>query len=1511
MYTTLGERFKASLSCYLPIYVVGSEEILRALPVHLLRRRRNAYALSTPLLFYPTAEPRDRYGSFKPKAPSPLQRSAISVEQNVSDSAGDRDDLELSGTSHSLPCKMKYDSLTPRLPANQKQAHAFQRTCRKVAYTFATGTPDYPEAVSSSRGGFSHRQRNIEDDVGLSVKAANEVSVLRKALDRRRERIRELRNRLSRLELAECRSANIQRRALEQNDRLDKALERLRRLGGSSLQCDKIDASSDIVTTGTRSSKRDRDESPGLLLPLSHHLSRHALAGCPNYTVCENMTVILDRKTLKNIARKTLGRGENDERPISTIYIAHLKHFLAAYPDEQDFTIDLDSGYGSVYCRVCQGRLPPGDGDPEEDGKDIFGAMSNFEWHVKTTAHRSRKAAASTSVEPPRPVANVHRQTNATPGPSSAPSSCLFIDLTEDSPEPIRSGGPSRPRTPDVDEDYLLALKLDEELNGPRIESNIPEQPNGAPLFGHMVVDEILGSSAVSRPNNGHRDTSVHTTALHEPEDVQDEIPFEETYHAHILGLLRSSGDSPTSYKLYKEDPSTIQIRCLTCHFSVALPASGSVETAFNDIMECFAAYGDHLKTPHHTRKRHEAAAQAAVQDLNSYPISQYSHSQSSSMLSDSSTLGKRKLPGSWNEADEAVTGGYSPSSNSFDHAQHAFVSAMQQALDHLPQESSSNMDYHSNSQVPVVPNNNHPGFPGLAERSIAIRRFQELQAATMDDYGSYRGRMNSEDFNINYDDGESSARIDYGGGDVDKQFREFMNQALEEFKDVATVAESQNKLNMRTENDLLNGMVVRLLPHQIIGVAWMVDQEKNEDKLGGILADAMGLGKTIQMIATMVFNRPPSRTVEYDFFERHLDKGKAKEVQQERKTTLVLAPASLLQQWYEEFDDKVAPGVFRVHIHHGKDKLKTVKEIEEYDVIIASHQSVVMDFPKEKKDLTKQDDDEEDSSEQDTPVANRKTLGPLARVQWLRVVIDEAQNIRNKSTRTSTCVAKLDSRYRWCLTGTPITNTLADIYAFMRFCRFAPWNDWKLFNEKIARVQKRNPNRAGQKAQAVLRPHLLRRTKDSKLDGRPIIRLGPKTIDMIELEFTPEERLIYEGLESRQKKIVSRFVKEGTVMKNYSFILVMILRLRQLCCHPRLATTEAESEEMDADKLKIEFAKATKIMGAQKVKEVTERFKSRILHRMKAELGLAKPEDDECAVCMEPIVENRRVTSCAHEFCSVCINEVVQNSRGRDVEDSALCPLCRAKIDESHVFVGKIFEPSAEQLDELEKSLPKPASGSEPSSAKRLKVDGSVEDTVSGKDSIKPLNDKVEPSTKMQCMLEGILKWRAECPGDKAIVYSQWTSMLDLVEAYLKESGVQVLRYDGRMNRLARVDSVARFKKPNGPPIMLVSLKCGGVGLNLTVANRVINLDLAWNYATEAQAYDRVHRLGQQKPVEVQRLIIRGTIEERIIRLQAKKQGLSDAALGEGTGNKLQRLTARDIAQIVDGTFLERLEFF
>jgi len=92
-------------------------------------------------------------------------------------------------------------------------------------------------------------------------------------------------------------------------------------------------------------------------------------------------------------------------------------------------------------------------------------------------------------------------------------------------------------------------------------------------------------------------------------------------------------------------------------------------------------------------------------------------------------------------------------------------------------------------------------------------------------------------------------------------------------------------------------------------------------------------------------------------------------------------------------------------------------------------------------------------------------------------------------------------------LTGTPVTNTLADIYGLLRFGRFRPWNDWSAFNEYVAKVQFEDAPLAGSRAQAILKPLLLRRTKNSTLEGEPILQLPPKEIEIVTLKFTPEER--------------------------------------------------------------------------------------------------------------------------------------------------------------------------------------------------------------------------------------------------------------------------------------------------------------------------------------------------------------------------------------------------------------------
>lgn len=109
---------------------------------------------------------------------------------------------------------------------------------------------------------------------------------------------------------------------------------------------------------------------------------------------------------------------------------------------------------------------------------------------------------------------------------------------------------------------------------------------------------------------------------------------------------------------------------------------------------------------------------------------------------------------------------------------------------------------------------------------------------------------------------------------------------------------------------------------------------------------------------------------------------------------------------------------------------------------------------------------------------------------------------------------------------------------------------------------------------------------------------------------------------------------------------------------------------------------------------------------------------------------------------------------------------------------------------------------------------------------------------------------------------------MLTLIEKLFARHGIRSLRYDGQMDRASRDAALAYFKKADGPPVILVSTRCGGVGLNLVSASRVINMDLSWNYASESQAYARAHRMGQAKDVFVKRLVVRDTIEERYVQI-------------------------------------------
>jgi superfamily II DNA or RNA helicase len=172
----------------------------------------------------------------------------------------------------------------------------------------------------------------------------------------------------------------------------------------------------------------------------------------------------------------------------------------------------------------------------------------------------------------------------------------------------------------------------------------------------------------------------------------------------------------------------------------------------------------------------------------------------------------------------------------------------------------------------------------------------------------------------------------------------------------------------------------------------------------------------------------------------------------------------------------------------------------------------------------------------------------------------------------------------------------------------------------------------------------------------------------------------------------------------------------------------------------------------------------------------------------------------------------------------------------------------------------------------------------------------KAEGSSKVAVLL-GALE-DAAADGHKALVFSQWTSLLDLIEPHLEAADIAYVRLDGSTPQDKRAEIVGTFQADNGPPVMLASLKAGGTGLNLTAADHVFLVDPWWNPAVEDQAADRAHRIGQDKPVFIYRLVAMDTVEERILGLQARKRALADAALGEA--DRAAALTKDDLLALL-----------
>jgi len=167
--------------------------------------------------------------------------------------------------------------------------------------------------------------------------------------------------------------------------------------------------------------------------------------------------------------------------------------------------------------------------------------------------------------------------------------------------------------------------------------------------------------------------------------------------------------------------------------------------------------------------------------------------------------------------------------------------------------------------------------------------------------------------------------------------------------------------------------------------------------------------------------------------------------------------------------------------------------------------------------------------------------------------------------------------------------------------------------------------------------------------------------------------------------------------------------------------------------------------------------------------------------------------------------------------------------------------------------------------------------------------------STKIEALLQEIQRMQTANPCSKALVFSQFTKFLELIEWRLKRDGISAAKLTGTIPLVARNNIIISFQTDPTLKVLLISLKAGGEGLNLQAADHIFLMDPWWNPASELQAIQRAHRIGQTRPVRAVRFVTSDTIEEKIVELQQKKQSVFDCTVGSNN-QALQKLTAEDI---------------
>ncbi|KAL2848983.1 SNF2 family N-terminal domain-containing protein [Aspergillus pseudodeflectus] len=654
----------------------------------------------------------------------------------------------------------------------------------------------------------------------------------------------------------------------------------------------------------------------------------------------------------------------------------------------------------------------------------------------------------------------------------------------------------------------------------------------------------------------------------------------------------------------------------------------------------------------------------------------------------------------------------------------------------------------------------------------------------------------------------------------------------------------------------------VPLLTHQKQGLAWMMEME-NSDHKGGILADDMGLGKTVQALALIESHPSPSPA---------------------RRATLVVVPATLIQQWEHEIERllRSCPGRGRVYTLYGNKRRVGFSELSQYDIVLTSYGVMATELGRKQRGRRWVTSASNPSGGQTLSI-----LGPTS--HWHRVILDEAQSIQNDQSKTAIACRDIDATYRWCLTGTPLTNHLRVLYSLLKFLRVQPCPDFDVFDMVFRRTS--DGRECDRDARIALRQSLeafiLRRTWLTLGDGPPLLRLPPCMTNDVYVRLSDMEQVLYIAVERSFQAQFNELQAANLLNRCTSHVHSLLRRLQQACCHPFLVP---ELPQIINDHCR---AKAWLETNAS-------RFSPGVIHRLRNNTSLR-----DCPVCFDPVENPMIFFPCGHSACYPCFTAMFPaTSSPQDswnARAAMRCPLCRVTVDPALAtdyvaFARRHYAPD-QGLTEA---------------AGWYRLLGKFLLWVAG-----PANGRIHPtptafgtdsdlstwlsSAKIDKALEIVQNVRDQGHGEKILIFSQFTALLDLIEIPLLQRGWIFRRYHRNMTPADRHDAVEAFTNEPDCSLMLVSFGAGYSGLNLTMASQVVIMDPSSDPRVEELAVSRARRVGQQRPVYIHRILASSTVDDRLIRFPADSHVESNTLDG-APGRVLPAPGGSDLAYLFQG---------